>query len=284
MTQSSPIETPPTGNQALSKASRLARWGREALPVVLAFLVFVGLWQLGIVIFKPKPFIVPGPVDVGQAFLEHGASLWESTLITLRATAIAFVLSALIGAAVSFLLTSVPLLYRAVFPFTVVFQSVPVIVFVPLLLTWFGIGLPSIIAVAVIISVFPIIANTAIGLRSTEASLKQLFQLYGASSWQTLFKLRLPAALPYFFTGLRIAAGAAVIGVVVGEYMAGMASTRGGLGFLVVESASRLQMAKLAATGVCAAALGIGFFLLVGYVSNLFLRSWHESARGDQER
>ncbi|MER3482343.1 MAG: ABC transporter ATP-binding protein [Meiothermus sp.] len=282
MTQSSPVGTgSPGGDVAVAKGSRLNLWLRDALPVVLAFLVFVGLWQLGIVIFKPKPFIVPGPLDVWGAFGEHGASLLESTLITLRATAIAFILSALIGAAVSFVLTSVPILYKAVFPFTVVFQSVPVIVFVPLLLTWFGIGLPSIIAVAVIISVFPIIANTAIGLRSTDASLKQLFQLYGANPWQSLFKLRLPAALPYFFTGLRIAAGASVIGVVVGEYMAGMASTKGGLGFLVVESASRLQMAKLAATGLCAAALGIGFFLLVGYVSNLFLRSWHESARAE---
>jgi NitT/TauT family transport system permease protein len=278
------VGTGAAGDIAAPKPSRLALWLRDALPVVLAFLVFVGLWQLGITLFKPKPFIVPGPADVWGAFLEHGASLWESTLITLRATAVAFALSALIGATVSFILTSVPILYRAVFPFTVVFQSVPVIVFVPLLLTWFGIGLPSIIAVAVIISVFPIIANTAIGLRSTDTSLKQLFQLYGANSWQSLFKLRLPAALPFFFTGLRVAAGASVIGVVVGEYMAGMASTKGGLGFLVVESASRLQMAKLAATGLCAAALGISFFLLVGYVSNLFLRNWHESARGDKER
>ena len=182
---------------------------------------------------------------------------------------------------VSFVLTSVPILYKAVFPFTVVFQSVPVIVFIPLIITWFGIGMPSIVTVAVIISVFPIIANTAIGLRSTDASLKQLFQLYGASSWQTLFKLRLPAALPYFFAGLRIAAGASVIGVVVGEYMAGMASNKGGLGFLVIESASRLQMAKLSATGICAAVLGISFFVLVGYVSNLFLKNWHESARSE---
>lgn len=284
MTRSPLVGTGAAGDIAAPKPSRLALWLRDALPVVLAFLVFVGLWQLGITLFKPKPFIVPGPADVWGAFLEHGASLWESTLITLRATAVAFALSALIGATVSFILTSVPILYRAVFPFTVVFQSVPVIVFVPLLLTWFGIGLPSIIAVAVIISVFPIIANTAIGLRSTDTSLKQLFQLYGANSWQSLFKLRLPAALPFFFTGLRVAAGASVIGVVVGEYMAGMASTKGGLGFLVVESASRLQMAKLAATGLCAAALGISFFLLVGYVSNLFLRNWHESARGDKER
>ncbi len=254
---------------------------RDALPVVVAFLVFVVLWQLGIWIFKPQPFIFPGPLNVWDAFKEHGSSLLESTLITLQATAIAFVVSAILGAAISFLLTSVPILYKAVFPLTVVFQSVPVIVFVPLILAWFGIGMSSIIAVAVIIAVFPIIANTSIGLRSTDASLKQLFQLYGATSWQNLFKLRLPAALPYFFTGLRIAAGASVIGVVVGEYMAGMASTKGGLGFLVIESASRLQMSKLAATGICAAVLGIGFFQLVGWVSNWFLKNWHESARGE---
>ncbi|MBF6592936.1 MAG: ABC transporter permease [Thermaceae bacterium] len=283
MTKSSPVGAASAGaDVVLRRPSRLVTWLRNALPVTVAFLVFVGLWQLGITIFKPQPFIVPGPLNVLQAFQEQGASLWESTLITLRATAVAFGLSAVLGAAVSFLLTSIPILYKAVFPLTVVFQSVPVIVFVPLLLTWFGIGMPSIIAVAVIISIFPIIANTAIGLRSTDASLKQLFQLYGANSWQSLFKLRLPAALPYFFAGLRIAAGASVIGVVVGEYMAGMASTKGGLGFLVVETASRLQMAQLAAAGLCAAILGISFFLLVGYVGNLFLKNWHESAREER--
>ena len=273
---------PSVGSEApKTKPSSVQGWLRDALPVVSAALVFLALWQAGIMIFKPQPFIVPGPADVFNAFRENGASLWESTVVTLRGTAIAFVLAAIIGAAVSFVLTSVPILYKAVFPFTVVFQSVPVIVFIPLIITWFGIGMPSIVTVAVIISVFPIIANTAIGLRSTDASLKQLFQLYGASSWQTLFKLRLPAALPYFFAGLRIAAGASVIGVVVGEYMAGMASNKGGLGFLVIESASRLQMAKLSATGICAAVLGISFFVLVGYVSNLFLKNWHESARSE---
>jgi NitT/TauT family transport system permease protein len=278
MTKSVPA-TSPTPVQP--KPSRIARWLREALPPAIGLVVFIALWQLAIVVFKPQPFLVPSPMNVLGSFLERGSSLWESTLITLQGATWAFLLSGILGAAFALLMTAVPFLYKSVFPYTVVLQSVPVVAIAPIIIIWFGIGMPSIVVIGMIIAIFPVIANTVIGLRSTDANLKQLFQLYGASSWQTMLKLRLPAALPYFFTGLRIAAGASVIGAIVGEYMAGMGGNRGGLGFLVVEAASRLQMSYLFAAVLCSAALGIAFFSLVSWLSSLFLRSWHESARSE---
>ncbi len=256
-------------------------WLENILPPVIAFIVMVVLWQLSVIIFKPQPFILPSPMQVIEAFQERGDRLLSASWITFRGAALAFIASSLIGAFIALLLVSVPFLYKGLFPYTVVLQAVPVVAIAPIIIIWFGIGLNAVVAIGVIIAIFPVIANTVIGLRSTDAGLKQLFQLYDAQPWQTVLKLRLPAALPYFFTGLRIAAGSSVIGAIVGEYIGGMAGTRGGLGFLVIELSRKLQMSTLFATVICAAILGILFFTVVSWLSNLFLRNWHESARAE---
>jgi NitT/TauT family transport system permease protein len=256
-------------------------WLSNLIAPAIAFVIILVVWQLAVVIFKPQPFILPGPMNVVEAFQDRGDRLLSASWITFRGAALAFIASSLIGALVALLLVSVPFLYKGFFPYTVVLQAVPVVAVAPIIIIWFGIGLPAVVAIGVIIAIFPVIANTVIGLRSTDAGLKQLFQLYEATPWQTVFKLRLPAALPYFFTGLRIAAGSSVIGAIVGEYIGGMAGTQGGLGFLVIELSRKLQMSTLFATVICAAILGILFFAVVSWLSNLFLRNWHESARAE---
>jgi NitT/TauT family transport system permease protein len=256
-------------------------WLRNLVAPAVAFVIIIALWQLAVLIFKPQPFLLPSPLNVIEAFQERGARLLTASWMSFQGAAYAFILSAILGALIALLLVSVPFLYKGFFPYTVILQAVPVVAIAPIIVIQFGIGMPSIVAISVIISIFPIIANTVVGLRSTDAGLKQLFQLYDAKPWQTVLKLRLPAALPYFFTGLRIAAGSSVIGAIVGEYMAGMAGTRGGLGFLVAEFARNLQTPSLFATVICAALLGILFFTIVSWFSNLLLRNWHESARAE---
>ena len=244
-----------------------------------ALLALIALWQIGVMVFGPPPYLVPAPAHVVAAFQENWAILSTAALITLRAAVFAFLLAALIGAVVALLLSSIPFLYKAFFPYTVVLQTIPVIAVAPIVIIWFGIGLPSIIAIGILIAVFPVIANTTIGLRSTDASLKQLFTFYGATPVQSLFKLRLPYSLPFFFTGLRIASGLAVIGVIVGEYFAGAGGNRAGLGFVLVNAASRLQMPTLFAATICSGVVGIALFAVVSVLSNYFLQSWHESVR-----
>jgi NitT/TauT family transport system permease protein len=256
-------------------------WFSHLIAPALAFVIILVVWQLAIIVFNPKPFILPSPMNVIEAFQERGDRLLSASWITFRGAALAFIASSLIGALVALLLVSVPFLYKGFFPYTVILQAVPVVAVAPIIIIWFGIGLPAVVAIGVIIAIFPVIANTVIGLRSTDAGLKQLFQLYEATPWQTVFKLRLPAALPYFFTGLRIAAGSSVIGAIVGEYIGGMAGTQGGLGFLVIELSRKLQMSTLFATVICAAMLGILFFAVVSWLSNLFLKNWHESASAE---
>jgi NitT/TauT family transport system permease protein len=147
-----------------------------------------------------------------------------------------------------------------------------------MLVIWFGAGESTIVAIVFIISLFPIIANTTAGLTSTDHNLVNMFELYNASWWQRTVKLKLPAALPYIMTGLRISSGMAVIGAVVGEFIAGMGGLRGGLGFLIASSAARIEMGTLFAAAAASSLLGIVIFIAVSVTSTHFLRHWHESA------
>lgn len=254
------------------------KWFSKFFPPALTLVSFIALWQLGIIIFRVPSYIVPSPWDVVEAFQERGDVVLNATWITFRSAALALTLSVVIGVTVALILASSKRLYNALFPYTVMLQTTPVIAIAPIIIVWFGIGTASITAVAVIISVFPIIANTTTGLLSTDPNLVQLFRLYRASPWALLTKLRLPYALPYFFAGFRVAAGLAVIGAIVGEYVAGMGGSRGGLGFIIVESANRLRMAQVFAATLASALLGVSFLLAINGLSYAALHRWHASA------
>jgi len=185
---------------------------------------------------------------------------------------IGLALSGSFGVAAAVGLAASPWIQRAFYPYAIFFQIVPIVAIAPLLVIWFGYGPRAVVAAAFVVSIFPVIANTLAGLLSVDPALSDLFRLYGASALATLWKLRLPWALPYVFTGLRIAAGLAVIGAIVGEFVGG-----GGLGILVT-SAMRQQRTDLvfAAVGY-ASLLGLALFAAVGFASRLALRHWHAS-------
>src|SRR5436190_1109330 len=147
---------------------------------------------------------------------------------------------------------------------------------VPLLLIWFGYGMRTVIASAFLVSIFPVIANTLTGILSTDPALRDLFRLYGASGRATLFKLRFPAALPQILTGLRVAAGLAVIGAIVGEFIGGE-----GLGSIVDVARTQQRVDKVFAAVLLASVLGLGLFGLINMISALTLRHWHASEQGD---
>jgi NitT/TauT family transport system permease protein len=250
----------------------------KVVPPALTLVGFLAIWQLIIAIFQIPSYLVPSPLNVVEAFQERGDVVLQATWITFRSAALALVLSVVIGVIVALILASSKQLYNALFPYTVMLQTTPVIAIAPIIIVWFGIGIASITAVAVIISVFPIIANTTTGLLSTDPNLVQLFKLYRGSRWAVLTKLRLPYALPYFFAGFRVAAGLAVIGAIVGEYVAGMGGSRGGLGFIIVESANRLRMAQVFAATLASALLGVSFLVAINALSYAALHRWHASA------
>ncbi len=274
----------PTTDNAASRTARAAsasssQWIRGILPPVVSFVLFIAVWQGAIIVADLKPFVLPSPLGVVGAMLEHSDSLMGSALFTFQASFVAFLVVMVLGTAISFVLASSKFIERAFYPYAVMLQSTPVIAIAPIIIIWFGFGFPSIVTISVIIAIFAVVANTTQGLISVENNLQNLFKLYGATKPQTLFKLRLPYALPYMVTGWRIAAAQVVIGVIVGEYMAGAGSTgMGGLGLIIAETSARLQTAYLFAAALTAALLGIAFFLLVNLAGHLLLKNWHESA------
>lgn len=238
------------------------------------------LFILGIILeivvrsgFVPS-YIFPATSEILNCFISEREALFEAFVSTATASVAGLVLSVLVGVLIATLLSLSTLLKRAFYPYAVFFQTVPIIALAPVLVIWFGFGQPTVIASAFIVSIFPVIASTLIGLQSTDHSLVDLFRIYHSSKATMLLKLRLPFALPFIFSGLRIAAGLAVIGAVVGEFVGG-----GGLGS-VVDVARTTQRLDLVFAAVLVSSL-IGLLLVsaVNLLSYLLLHKWHASQR-----
>jgi NitT/TauT family transport system permease protein len=256
----------------------LRQIGRNVLPPVLWFLTILVIWQIVCTVLNVPKFLIPKPTDVIAAGVAKGDILASSVLSSFTSALIGLSLAIVVGTGISLMLSQSKTLERAIFPCLTVVQTVPFIAYAPMLVIWFGAGENTIVAIVFIISLFPIIANTTAGLTSTDHNLVSMFELYNANWWQRTNKLKIPAALPYIMTGLRISSGMAVIGAVVGEFIAGMGGLRGGLGFLIASSAARIEMGTLFAAAAASSMLGIIIFICVNLTSSHFLRHWHESA------
>lgn len=257
----------------------LRRLLRVILPPVVTFFVLMALWEFVARVAHVPAYLLPPPSAVNAAAFSEGEFLWRGALITGKAAIIGFAASALAGILAAVILSSSRLIERSFYPFTVFLQTVPLVAIAPLLVVWFGNGLQAVAISAFIVSLFPVIANTLNGLRSVDPALLDLFRLYGASPPARLFKLKLPSALPSIFTGLRISAGLAVIGTIVGELVAGSAGEDAGLGVLVMTYMREFHTDRLFAAVGLAAMLGLLLFGVINLVAWLFLRRWHVSAQ-----
>ena len=247
---------------------------RTVLPpivvFVLATLLAEGLVRGGVV----RDYLFPAPSQVVRALGTYRVELSQKTLETATAAIAGFALSSAFGTLAAIVLSSGGWVQRAFYPYAVFFQTVPIIAIAPLLVIWFGFDARAVIASSFIVSIFPVIANTLTGLLSTDPALRDLFHLYGAGRFGSLVKLRLPFALPNIMTGLRIAAGLAVIGAIVGEFITG-----GGLGGLIQVARQQQAVDKVFAALLLSALLGIALFGLVNLVSRVALRHWHASEK-----
>ncbi len=216
-------------------------------------------------------YLVPAPSQVVHTLAtEH--DLWRATGETAAASLAGFLLSATLGLSIAIVLSSARWILRTFYPYAVVFQTVPLIAIAPMLVIWIGFGMPTVITSAFIVSVFPVIANSIQGLLSTDPALLDLFRLYGASRAATLWKLRLPFALPSILTGLRVAGGLAVIGAIVGEFITG-----GGLGGIIDASRTQQRVDRIFAVLLLASGLGISLFGTVELIGRRTLRHWSPS-------
>lgn len=247
-------------------------------PPLVTFVLLHALWELIVRRLGVPAWKVPAPSDIFRAVVDRSADLSSATAHTSAAALLGFGLSALIGVAAGTALSSMKWIERAFYPFTVFLQTVPLVAIAPLLVLWLGYGLASVTVSAFIVSLFPVIANTLAGMRSVDPGLRDMFRLYDAGPLRTLFKLKLPAAIPNVFTGLRIASGLAVIGAVVGEFVAGTFDQQG-LGLLVQSASRNLQTPLVFAAVAAASLLGLTLFAIVNFSGYWILRRWHAWAR-----
>ena len=198
----------------------LTRWG-EYLLVPAGLLLFLGLWSAIVRIGQYPPFILPGPTQVYDRFMLTLAdgTLWKHAQVTLLEIAAGLSLGLISAIVMGYLLAKSPWLERLLAPYIIASESIPVVALAPLLVIWFGFGGLSKVLICALMVFFPVLVNTVVGIRSVERDLKDLMYSVQASRWQTFYILEVPAALPVFLGGLKMATTLAVIGAVVGEFV-----------------------------------------------------------------
>ncbi len=245
-------------------------------PVAVAVALLL-LWQGLVTAFEVPVFLVPSPLRVAQAMREDagllGAALWNTLQVTLLALACA----TLLGVLIAFAFVQSRAIETAFFPYAVLLQVTPIVAIAPLIIIWVQDATTSLVICATLVALFPIIANTTLGLRSVDPGLLAYFRLQRATRWQTLVRLRIPSALPYFFGGLRISSGLALIGAVVAEFVAGTGGTGTGLAYQILQAGYQLNIPRMFAALVLITLTGVLLFAVMAGLSRWALQGWHES-------
>jgi NitT/TauT family transport system permease protein len=253
------------------------RIARIVAPLAIG-LIALGIWELVVRLNHIPHYILPGPILVLQTLIADWGTLWPSLLITLQITFMALAVAIIGGVGLAILFTASKWIELSLFPFAVILQVTPIISIAPLILIYVDNVQMALLICAWIIAFFPILANTTLGLNSADHGLCDLFELYGAGRWQTLWRLRLPSAMPYFLGGLKIAGGLSLIGAIVAEFAAGTAGTGSGLAYRILEAGYRLNIPRMFAAVILISTAGIIIFMAFTLLSHLILRKWHESA------
>jgi NitT/TauT family transport system permease protein len=269
--QTTPAESPERFGWFRRLTSSSLVLGLVSIALITVF------WQLAVTIFPIKSYILPSPVEVGSTIVEQFWFQWKHALVTLREVLVGFSLAVVIGVPLAIAITFVPLFEKLFYPVLVATQAVPKVAVAPLFLVWFGFGEAPKVAMAALIAIFPIIIDTAVGLRAIDPDMVRLARSMRAGSVKTFWKVRLPMALPNVFAGFKMAMTFAVIGAVVGEFVAGTE----GLGYLIQAAIGSLQTKTAFASIVLLSLMGILLFVVVEAFERVFV-SWHSSM--DSER
>ena len=274
------VSTRVEGTETSGQRATVAhQWRRSLLPPLVLGLFLIGLWyfisygvldeQRRFLLRPPHAVWLEGFADWAN-FSEILLGLWSSTKVALIGLSVAIV----IGLSLATVMSQSELIERAIFPYAVTLQAIPILAIVPLIGFWFGFGVTARIIVCVIISLFPIIVNTLFGLLAAPRGLHDLFTLQRASRLTRLRKLMFPAALPALFAGLRISAGLSVIGAIVGDFFFGRGEP--GIGQLLQRYANRLMGEQLIAAIIMSSLLGVLVFQIFGWIQTLAIGAWHE--------
>ncbi|QYX55814.1 ABC transporter permease [Roseovarius sp. SCSIO 43702] len=255
------------------REGRVARW---LVPLIFGATILV-MWELVVRGLEVSPVILPAPTAIAERFMASLDTLW----IDFRQTVVKGALSGYVmgcGAAlvVAVLIDRSPFLTRGLLPVGNFVAALPIIGIAPIMVMWFGFDWQSKAAVVVVMVFFPMLVNTVAGLNATDPMQRDLMRTYGASYWQTLVKLRLPAAMPFIFNGLKISTTLALIGAIVAEFFG---SPIRGMGFRISTSVGQLAM-DLVWAEIVVAALAGSFFYGIMVLLEKRVTFWHPSQRG----
>lgn len=247
---------------------------RILAPLILITALLAGL-EIACRVLVVPAYLLPAPSGIWTAFLGSWPLLLGSAWATLSTALLALAISSLIACALALTVSLNGLLEDAVRPIAVTLQVTPLVAIAPLVTIWAGIDHPerAVIGLAAVVAFFPIFSGALTGLKSVDPDLARLFDLYGASPWQRLIRLRLPSAVPALLEGHKVAAGLAIIGAVVAEFVAGSGGAQG-LAWRILEAYNRLQTAKVFAALVTLALLGVVLHTLMEVAERRLLAVW----------
>lgn len=258
------VEMAPHAEEPRPILGAFATAHRYALALLLA-LGGVLVWQ-AVTYFRDIPsWLVPSPWEVLQALGDDAGLIARHTWVTAQEALLGFVVAVAVGFALAVAIAHSRLVERALYPYVIASQAVPIIAIAPVLVVWFGFGMLPKIIVIVLITFFPVTINTVDGLRSVEPDLLRLMRTMGASRWQVFRMVRLPSALPLFFSGAKVAAAVSVIGAILGEWV----GASEGLGYLITRSSAQFLTARVFASIVVLSLMGIALFYLVSYLERV---------------
>jgi NitT/TauT family transport system permease protein len=243
----------------------------KVLPRLLYIVLAIALWQALIMIFKVKEFVVPSPIAVFKS-LFSGELIAENTWAvhirtTLTEIAVSFFLTAVVGFLLALVICWSRILRGILMPVIAVLNSLPKIALAPLFLIWLGYGFKANVTIAIICAFFPIVLNTTVGLDSVDEDLLDLVRYLNASKLQVFLKIRIPNSLPYVFSGLKVSATMAVVGVIVGEFVA----SSQGLGFLIKDSQAMMNTPPMFAALFLISGIGLGLFAFIGFLERALM-------------
>jgi NitT/TauT family transport system permease protein len=282
------VEVPPALAEApLVRPERRGSWARRTaaavIPPLVFFAVLIGVWYFVSyrLLSDRRRFLLEPPhqvVDVAFLDWDNFSELLEGLWTSVRVAGLGLLITIGLGVALAVVMSQARVIERAVFPLLVALQATPILAMVPLIALWWDTGVKSRVIVCILIAFFPIVLNTLFGLHSADPGLHDLITLHRGSRWARLRKVMLPAALPAMFAGLRIAAGLAVIGAIVGDFFFGRGAI--GLGQLIRRYVSNTDGEQMLAAVILASLLGVTVFWMFGAIQNLAIGRWHDVRSG----
>lgn len=260
-------------NQSTYSSVLNTLWNRKT-QTALSFIVFFLIWELAVIVFDIRPYLLPRPTKIAKAIVKYRYQLLDALLFTIRSLVLGYIVAVVSGIVLALPVAFSKFVQRAIYPLLLFFQVIPKVALAPIFVIWFGFGLPPKIIIVFLLSFFPVLINGIVGLRSVDQDIINLTRSTGAKGIDIFLKVRLPSALPTFFAGFKLAAISATVGAVIGEFI----GSDSGLGYLILTANGDLQTDYAFAAITLLTVLGLTLYYSVEGLEKLLL-PWHISQR-----